>query len=246
MTKNRGRKRKIDPYFGPEQESAVFRFLKSDDQLERSMIYNEYLRDPLNKMTESIIRRYKLYPKTVTFEEIHMDALSFLMTKAHLFENNKGTKAYSYYGTIIKNYVLNFIIKEDKQNKQSSSFEDVYLNLEEDQKFTYTIDENLDDGLTVFIENISDEIKYELNKDDKMNHTLMNDNERKLGYALIDLLTDWERLFKNMDGGNKYNKLSILASIREYTNLTTKEIRVGMERYKKIYRLYKNKFINGD
>ena len=39
--KKRGRKRKNDLYFGPEQEEAVVRFLQSDDQIERNMIYNK-------------------------------------------------------------------------------------------------------------------------------------------------------------------------------------------------------------
>ena len=61
MANKRGRKRKNALYFGPEQEEAVLNYLNTEDELERNAIYNEWLREPLNKMIESIIRKYKLY-----------------------------------------------------------------------------------------------------------------------------------------------------------------------------------------
>ena len=72
----RGRKRKIDLYFGPEQEEAVVLFIESDDVIYRNKIYNEFLRKPIEKMAESIIRKYKLYRKSITFEELHADTIS--------------------------------------------------------------------------------------------------------------------------------------------------------------------------
>jgi hypothetical protein len=40
-------------------------------------------------MIEAIIRRYKLYRKGETFEELHGDTVSFLMTKVHKPTLNK-------------------------------------------------------------------------------------------------------------------------------------------------------------
>ena len=42
-----------------------------------------------------------------------------------------------------------------------------------------------------------------------------------------------------MNGGTKFNKNSVLESMRNYTNLNTKDIRVGMKRYKQLYKLLK-------
>ena len=87
--KKRGRKRTTNLYFGPEQEEAVVTFLTSEDWEERNRIYNNHLRAPLNKMIESIIRRYKLYRKADTFEDVHADTLSFLATKMEKFQPDK-------------------------------------------------------------------------------------------------------------------------------------------------------------
>ena len=56
---------------------------------------------------------------------------------------------------------------------------------------------------------------------------------------MVYILDNWETIFENLDGGTKYNKNTILATIRDYTNLITKDIRISMRRYKKIYALIK-------
>ena len=86
--KKRGRKRTNTLYFGPEQEEAVVKFLTSESYSERNKIYVEYLKDPINKMVESIIRRYKLYRKEYEYEDVHSDTLSFLITKMHTLSLN--------------------------------------------------------------------------------------------------------------------------------------------------------------
>ena len=82
-------------------------------------------------MIESIIRRYKLYRKRETFDELHSDTVSFLMTKVHKFESGLGKKAYSYFGTISKNYILGLLIKDEKYLKLNISYEDISSDLDE-------------------------------------------------------------------------------------------------------------------
>ena len=91
----KGRKKTTDNYFGPEQEKAVIAYVTSDNQIERNIIYNKHLREPLNKMVEYIIKRYKLYREGISFEELHADALGNLILKADKFNVTKNTKAYS-------------------------------------------------------------------------------------------------------------------------------------------------------
>ena len=42
-----------------------------------------------------------------------------------------------------------------------------------------------------------------------------------------------------MKGGAKYNKNQVLETMRNYTKLSTKDIRVAMKRYKTMYELIK-------
>jgi len=239
MAAKRGRKRKNNMYFGPDEEEAVVRYLETNDEIERNNIFNEWLKSPLDKMVESIIRKYKLYRKGETFEGLHSDTISFLMTKVHKFEPGRGKKAYSYFGTISKNYILGLLIKDDKYMRQTASYEEMSHTLEERDDLSYVIE---NDGFDMedFINKISIKIIDELDDRNQPPKKKLNDNERKVGLALVEILNNWETAFESMEGGSKYNKNSVLETMRNYTNLSTKDIRLAMKRYKDLYFLFKD------
>ena len=104
----RGRKPKNERrgYFYEEQEAAVKKYLETEDPEERNEVFNTVLKPAFTKMIESIIRRYKLYVPEEEFEETFNDTMSFLSSKMGNFNPTKHYKAYSYYGTICKNFVV--------------------------------------------------------------------------------------------------------------------------------------------
>ena len=214
-------------YFDVREEMAVRMFLTASTMDEKNKIYNVYLRYPLDKMISSIIRRYKLYRKDMNFNEIHTDTHSFLMTKVDKFVPSKEKKAYSYFGTICKNYLMGQILKDQKEFNRKVSYEDISSNLENSMKMVYYLetepqkDSNLIPELITLIKEILETEE-------------LNENEYKLGLALTDIFENYENIFPATDN-NKFNKNIILLSLREITNMSTKEIRSSMKKYKKIY-----------
>jgi hypothetical protein len=209
------------------EEEAVKAFLIAETYEEKNKIYNEFLRGPLDKMISSIIRRYKLYRKDMEFREIHVDTHSFLMTKVDKFKPAKNKKAYSYFGTICKNYLMGQIIKDQKDLNRKVSYEDISASLEQRPDMMYTIDSDVLE-MEVVIKKYLEELK------DFVNTEALSENETKLGYALVDLFENYETIFSGADN-NKFNKNIILLSLREMTNLSTKEIRNSMKKFKKLY-----------
>lgn len=243
--KKRGRKPSKNMYFGEREEKAVILFLSSETQEERDVIYNEFLKDPLTKMVESIIRRYKLYRKSVSYEDLHADTLSHLITKTDKFDHTKGKKAYSYYGTICRNYIVGLLQGDTKELRKNVSYEDIYKSLEQDDRYSYEIDDNDNSYLTQLIKDISNDIKNELrlNNENLLKKSL-NENEIKVGMAVINVLDNWKIIFDNLDLNDKYNKNTFYSTVRDYTNLQTKDIRNAMKRYKKLYNLIKQSRID--
>jgi hypothetical protein len=221
------RKRTQKIYFGEEQEQAVVRYLQSENENEKNKIFNEYLREPLIIMVESIIRRYKLYRKDLEFQEIHDDTMSFLLTKINKFDHTKNHKAYSYFGTICKNYLMGAIQKDTKEQNRQISYDDISSSIEDSYELSYTIDEYVLDYRDVINKLITD-LEDFIEKED------LTENEQKLGYALLEIFGNFDRIFQVGDG-NKFNKNLILLSLREMTSLNTKEIRMSIKRYKKLY-----------
>jgi len=91
----------------------------------------------------------------------------------------------------------------------------------------YRIDEDVLDPTHIII-NYLEKLKYYVDEEN------LNDNERKLGLALIDLFDNYETIFSGTEN-NKFNKNVILLSLREMTNLSTKEIRISIKKFKKLY-----------
>ena len=226
-SKKRGRKAVQTNYFDVREEEAVKAFLLATTFEEKNKIYNEYLRAPLDKMISSIIRRYKLYRKDMDFREIHTDTHSFLMTKVDKFKPSKNKKAYSYFGTICKNYLMGQIIKDQKEINRKVSYEDISSSLEERPDMMYFIDNDVvesDFVISSYLDELRDFVRSEG----------LSESEKKLGLALVDLFENYETIFSGTDN-NKFNKNIILLSLREMTNLTTKEIRNSMKKFKKLY-----------
>jgi hypothetical protein len=226
-TNKTDKKIKKNNYFDVREEDAVKAYLIAETKIEKDLIYNEFLKYPLDKMIESIIRRYKLYRKDMDYNDVHTDAHSFLMTKVDKFKPAKNKKAYSYFGTICKNYLMGQILKDQKETNRKVSYEDISSALENRPDMVYYLEfEKID------AEKIIDKFLIDL-KDYVMNSQLQ-ENESKLGYALIELFDDYGNIFIGNDN-NKFNKNIVLLTLREMTNLNTKEIRTYLKKYKSLY-----------
>ena len=224
---NKTKQKKSNNYFDTREEEAVRLFLSASTREEKNRIYNEYLRAPLDKMIESIIRRYKLYRKDMDFQDIHNDTHSFLITKVDKFKPDKNKKAYSYFGTICKNYLMGQIIKDQKEFNRKISYEDISTKIENRPDMVYYLEyEKIDasDIIKEFVKNLN--LFMEENE--------LNNNELKLGYALVELFGNYEEIFIGTDN-NKFNKNIVLLSLREMTNMPTKEIRSAMKKFKTLY-----------
>lgn len=227
----RGRKRK--GYFYEEQEQAVVDYINADSKSEKDKIFNTWLRPAFTKMIESIIRRYKLMPPDEEFEETFNDTISFLMTKIDLFNPEKGFKAYSYCGTICKNYLLWKLNSFKKIQTREESYNDMYETFVNNGKDIVNMggEPSNEEFLTNLIKKTCDGIRKIIDEEEE---PALTHNEQIVGMALINLFENWEELEEEL-GSNKFNKSAILLYLKELTRLDTSTIRNSMKRYKSAY-----------
>jgi hypothetical protein len=235
----RGRKPKNERkgYFYEVQEEAVKKYLETDDLEKKNEIFNTILKPAFTKMIESIIRRYKLYVPEEEFEDTFNDTLSFLSSKMSNFNPEKHHKAYSYYGTICKNYLIYKINQFRKKIERNEPYDDVYEKFQNNINFSQedvdgkSVAEELVDKIVVKIRGMIDDESLSL-----------SENEKKVGTALCELFKNWEDILCP-EGSNKLRKSSVLYFLREETMMSTKELRENMAVYKKEYYLLKNLMI---
>jgi len=219
-------------YFTQEQEEAIVKLKYTKNQAEKDKIFKEKLYFPLIKMIESIIRTYKYYIPDESFEDTLNDCMSNLIVKIDFFDESRGTKAYSYCGTVCKRYLIFKCMQYVKNRNRTESFEKSNYDFGNDSRY-------LDDNGVMKIQGLNDLINDTSNQVEEMiKHREvynLSDNDYKVGVALIELLRNSDEIMERM-GSNKLNKSLILAYMRDTTLLTTNEIGKSMKKYKEVYK----------
>lgn len=119
------------------------------------------------------------------------------------------------------------IQKDTKETNRSVSYDDISSDIEDNYNLSYTLDEYVIDYRDVII-------KLNIKLEEFMENENLTENEQKLGYALLEIFGNFDKIFQ-IGGGNKFNKNLILLSLREMTSLSTKEIRISLKKFKKMY-----------
>ena len=121
------RKRSKANYFTKETEDYIVKFNTSTDQTYRQKIFTEHIYFPFYKLAENIIHTFKFYYTDVDkIEDLKHEIVSVLYEeKIMKFDPTNGAKAYSYFGTIVKRWLINYNNKNYKKLKQIGSWDDV-------------------------------------------------------------------------------------------------------------------------
>jgi len=134
----RGQPRKRKPkeprvYFTLDTEEAIIEYLASNDQDFRNRLYSDRIEYAFYKLAENIIHTFKFYhTDTDTIEDLKHEVVTFLLEKLHLYDQSKG-KAYSYFGTIAKRYLIVYNNNNYKKLQEHAEVEE----LDEDRGFLH-------------------------------------------------------------------------------------------------------------
>lgn len=239
--KKRGRKPSLNKkiYFGEEQEKAFVEYVRCEDRQQKDRIFAKKLYYPFTKMIESIIRRYNLFTPDEPFDDTFFDTMSFMLTKISNFDPNKNYKAYSYCGTICKNYLILKRTQYIKKMQKQLSYDLMFPNAESDNRIDNEEEKKTNDFNVKLINQTILKLKEILTNAETRHLT---PNDVNVGNALISMLLNWEEIFEYL-GSKKFNKSCVLQFIRDYTNLPTKDIRECMIKYKEVYFLLKESLL---
>lgn len=235
-----GRKKNTEKrtgYFYETEQDAFVTFLNSNDEEEKNRLFKNILYPAFTKMIESIIRRYKLFTPDEDFQTTFDDTISFLMSKISHYKPESGYKAYSYCGTVCKNYLIWKINQYNKNLLRNESFEIKTPELSNSLKYSYK-DEGSD--TETYLQEVFSSMSRKIQEiTDFPEENKLKENDVKVGKALILLFNNWEDMFARM-GTNKFNKSSIVLFIQEITLLTPKEIKASINKFKPIYKEIKS------
>ena len=215
-------------YFTQDTEDAIVAYNLSTDYGERSKIYDERINYAFFKLTQNIIHTFKFYHTEVeNIEDLQHEIIIFLLSKIHLFDPSKGAKAYSYFGTIVKRWL---ILYNDKNYKKKVASIPVSV-LEEDNLFSYTIEENNSpsdklshgDKMSLFMD------LYVEYCTENLEALFPKDQDAKIADAILELFRKREHL-------DIFNKKALYIYIREMIDAKTPKITKIADRLHKIFK----------
>jgi len=203
------KKKKGVQYFTQETEDSIVLYNNTPDPEERSKIYREKIHYGFFKLTENIIHTFKFYYTEVTnIEDLQHEVITFLLSKIHLYDQTKGAKAYSYFGTIAKRYL---ILSNQKNYKKRIDTTSIDI-LEEDENHSYDMEESpYNEHLSLFIDDFTDYCTkniYEL---------FPKGEDAQIADAILELFRKREHL-------DIFNKKALYIYIREIIDAKTPKI----------------------
>ena len=154
------------------------------------------------------------------------------INKKYYKKETHNYKAYSYCGTVCKNYLMFKSTQYAKKKIRNTSYDDVFEDLSNNVKYS-TNETSYAEIAEKLVVNVAYEIERMI---ENAEENLLNENEIKVGHALINLLRNWEEVLPD-GGSNKLQKSSVLYFLREETMMSTKEIRDNMKKYKCVYKI---------
>jgi hypothetical protein len=203
------RKKSKANYFTSETEDYIVKYNQSTDHDYRAKIFTDHIYLPFYKLAENIIHTFKFYYTDVErIEDLKHEVVSVLLEqKIDKFDPTNGAKAYSYFGTIVKRWLINYNNINYKKLKQIGSFSDIEESYETTGDPDFSNARTLSTFVDEWVEEMYNEIDYIFPKSDEL----------KIADAVLTI-------FKTRNDLDIFKKKALYIYIREMTDCETPQL----------------------
>ena len=214
-----GRKKTKNYYWTEDTEKGIIRYNSTDRPSVKNKIYNDHLEYPFFKLTENIINTFKFSYFDDSFQDVQNECISFIVLNMHKYDHTKGSKAFSYFSVVIKNYLIlnnNANYKKLKTHASIDNAKGVHQKI-------------VNEDTNIFIEETIDYFE------NKIPHIFSKHKDRVIGYAIVDLMKIRESI-------EDFNKKALYILLREMTNVDTAKITKVLNIMRKHMKVLHNNF----
>ena len=228
--KKKRQKRTKNHYFTKVHEDAIVKYANSSDLELKTKLYIEYIQPAFDQMVDKIIYTYR-FTTLPNIDYLKDDCKVWLTTILNKYDPTKGSKAFSYFSVVTKNWFIHKVKKTQKRNKTEVFMEDI-LN---------EMDENLISLEPTYLDARSESEFWSslYTEIDTWDSFMLKENEKKVLMAVRILLDSADTI-------EIFNKKAIYLYLREITGLNTKQVVNNLNKLRKRYRSFKDKWENGE
>lgn len=219
-------------YFTQEHEDAIIQYASTKDPKIRQELYRNLIGPAFNEMVNKIVFTYK-FNTLPNIEDLKEECKIWITTILEKFDPSKGSKAFSYFSVITKNWFIHKVKKVSRQNKK-----ELFLDDAENQKeldYDNLVVHNMTD-----VNRENQEFWSYLWKEIEQWKTIeLKANEKKVLDAITILL-------QNPDSIEIFNKKAIYLYVREITGLNTKQVVNNLNKIRNKYKDFKKSWNDGE
>ena len=217
-------------YFTKDTDKAIFAFTSSDDPHVKHAIFDAEIRPAFEKLIENLIFVYGFF-NIDDVETLKKECLTNLYEMLPKYDYSRGTKAFSYFNVIAKNW---FIQKAREKNKKNKLESELYYDLDHesvknDPNFMQSPYETLvedKEKWVVFYKTL-----------ESWRGKMTKKTEKQILEAVIFLM-------KNSELVSIYNKKAVYLYLRELTGLNTKQVVVNLKKIKSLYEKWHEEYFS--
>ena len=179
------KKSKKNHYFTQVHEDAIVKYASTTDYELRSKLYEEYIQPAFEQMVDKIIYTYR-FTTLPNIDYLRSDCKVWLTTILNKYDPNKGSKAFSYFSVVTKNWFIHKIKRTKKRLRTEVFMEDILNELDEDL---------ISDEPTYYEKRSEIEFWRSLNTEiDTWDSFMIKENEKKVLMAVRILLDSAEQI----------------------------------------------------
>lgn len=223
------RKRTKNNYFTKVHEEAIVKYALSTSREEKSKLYIALIQPAFEEMVNKIIFTYK-FNTLPNIESLSDDCKIWLTTILDKYDPHKGSKAFSYFSVVTKNWFIHKVKTNSKNLKRNVSYETIVSSGGQDSLGAASdIEEYID-------KRIQQEFWRDLLQQiESWNSVNLKPNEKLVLEAV-------KVLMHNIEDIEIFNKKAIYLYLRELTGLNTKQVVNNLNKIREKYRMFKNKW----
>ena len=213
-------------YFTKETQAAIEEYQQEPDRTAREKIYKERIASAFEQLAESLIYVYGFNSPYETVASMKVDCVAFLYETIHKWDPARGTKAFSYFNVVAKNWLIIRCRNAKKNFNRHVSMSD--LNAMSSRDKNAVANYQVIPGPDEILEKRN--FKNEMNKViEELESRVKKQNE---GLCVEAIKT----VFENVDNLDFLNKRAIYVYIREISGLNSKQLSVAMSKIRKHYK----------
>tara|TARA_B100001094_G_C18184372_1_gene802827 strand:+ start:1016 stop:1702 length:687 start_codon:yes stop_codon:yes gene_type:complete len=224
------RKKNKKYYFTKDTEQAIVKYCSTMDNSVRTKLYVDEIQPAFNELVDKIVYTYK-FTNLQNIDHLRDECKIWLTTILGKFNPNQGTKAFSYFSVVTKNWFTHKAKKQAVKNRREINYDLMLREVEAIEQ---------DNSKDILEEQEEKEFWMMLLKEvEGWDRLTLKENEKKVLDAVLTLMTNIEQI-------EIFNKKAIYLYMREITGLNTKQIVSSLNKMRQKYKIFKAKWDNGE